>query len=1642
MKKTVLSGLGIMLHLLMLALPSTAQLSETLVLSGETAPGTNLTFESFTQALSDEEGLVVFQGILSDGTRGIWYYDDGSVFEVIREGQALPGAPDEFISSDAFFIIGVDEGSFAFRASTFNGGAMMVGNRTGLSTVAYGGMPAPGTSDLRFSSFDNSSFNGFWSYSFNNNVLAFTALARDTTGFKAQNGIWQSSGGGAPTSVVLSESDQFDEVDEWPEVPGVVFEFRDIHVSDSGEIIFRANASPPVAQYLFKSSGNGRTLVDLGNGFNLSLIRVAKDGRVAVVASNETETAVLIESAAGSGAFERVMTAGDIPTDQNGNQLDVEPWKFFASAGMGFDESGQLFIHANVDTPTPTSGIWVRRLDGSVEMILEGGFLPDAQLKDANGLGINAAGDLALGFDRDLWFLPVGGELSRVAGPDDVIAVAPGDERIMDLLVLATTYFSSPGYGGRNSVLREEQSVVALSRFADDSFAILKLSGLAGGLVVNATSDEDDLNPGDGVCNTGGTVNGDAACTLRAAIQEANTTAEQDNIIFSISGDAPYFITVESPLPAITNPVNLAGPAYEDLPLITLDGVGAGDGAAGLTLEGGAAGSSIKNLWILAFQGPGIWVQSNEVSISSCMLGLDGSQLTGNATGLTIVGHQNTVAASFISGNNTDGIHLTGDDNVLQNNIIGLDKTGTEDVGNGGQGIWLSGSQNLVENNVISRNAGNGILVAAGDGNEFYKNFIGTDGSGRNRLGNVINGILVEGATNSVIGNTGEGNVLSGNLDNGVSLKAPSSGSLVLANYIGVDVEGEVGSFNVNAGVFIDGASDNLIGSVSPETGNLIRDNQFGVVIRGDGIGNTIRYNVLKENRILDIDLNEDEKITANDLHPTGIGTDDDDGPNSLMNFPVGILRTIDENGDILVSGFLDTRDPAGATIDLYGVENVHESGVGGGDEWLGSLSPDSSGQFVFVINPSVSYKLFSATATDEDGSTSEFSPVCTDPDGDGNPDSDGDALCDMWEIDGLDYDMDGLIDLQFSGTTAANPRKKDIYVEVDWMETSGNGMHSHEPLQSSLDQVVAAFAKSPVQNPDGSKGVRLHFLKDGHMPEVTPVRMHTGSVEVAPAGTFDDLKYGKQGTPCGGGEGGGNFGTMEDRASERCPAILGARRLTTRYLIFGHDHAHSPGSSGVAELPGNDFMVTIGSWGRAGILATGGQTEGTTAAFVKAKASVEAGTIMHEMGHTLNLKHGGVDHNNCKPNYISVMNYALQFPYMIPNRPLNYSSKALPELDEARLNENNGLSGKMEEYLLFNTSGTAGMKGQILRYTRGNASSIDWNDDNAFMEMQAADIDYIPDAGCEWQPALKKLKSHDDWSNLVYNFRATNGFGDGSQRSEPASIEAENAPEITMEAAMNFDFDGDGLVNALDNCAVIANEDQADLDQDGIGDVCEMGQADLSIVAENRNRTADESASEQLQFFKLTIYNAGPDSALAVTLSDTLFAEANLQSITASKGGCVASSSVLVCTSEVLAPGDSMTVSYEAVLQHQTQVNRWATVSGDAQDADISNNQIMGTVSVANEGDQVVDSFTLFQNFPNPFNRHTSISFELPAAQHVRLAVYDMLGREVLRAVDAFRPAGRHEVVIPASNFASGVYIYKFETESYTDMKQMIVVK
>ena len=85
---------------------------------------------------------------------------------------------------------------------------------------------------------------------------------------------------------------------------------------------------------------------------------------------------------------------------------------------------------------------------------------------------------------------------------------------------------------------------------------------------------------------------------------------------------------------------------------------------------------------------------------------------------------------------------------------------------------------------------------------------------------------------------------------------------------------------------------------------------------------------------------------------------------------------------------------------------------------------------------------------------------------------------------------------------------------------------------------------------------------------------------------------------------------------------------------------------------------------------------------------------------------------------------------------------------------------------------------------------------------------------------------------------------------------------------------------------------------------------------------------------------------------------------------------------------------------------------------------------------------FTISQNYPNPFNPSTTIDYAVPATEHVSLKVYDMQGREVATLVDEQQIAGWYSVTLDASRLASGVYIYRIQTETFAKTMKLLLMK
>ncbi|MEM9893128.1 MAG: right-handed parallel beta-helix repeat-containing protein [Actinomycetota bacterium] len=555
-------------------------------------------------------------------------------------------------------------------------------------------------------------------------------------------------------------------------------------------------------------------------------------------------------------------------------------------------------------------------------------------------------------------------------------------------------------------------------------------------LTVNATADDGDASPGDGVCDTGGTNSeGDPECTLRAVLEEVDGAGgDGTRVEFAIptsdpgysTGPTAFTLTPTSPLPAVTRQLVIDGASqsqYATLPVIVLDGSAAGTGADGLRLRAGADLSTINALTIHSFGQAALDVRDGDGhTITGNVLGLmaDGDTAAGNtyglyahtSVGLTIGG--TTAAERNVISGNEDGVRLDGNstDAVIVGNHIGTDAAGLVDRGNQLDAIHLAGNADrariggstATERNVLAGSGDDAINAAAIDDLVIEGNHIGVGADGVTPLGNSGAGIELNWGrratvTDNVVGPGNNGIVL-GNHDDAV----------ITGNSIGTDPTGiETWAIGQNAVVLRNGTENALIGGTTTAEANLIRNAGVGGVVleSATDTGNAVIGNSIAANTGLGIDLGDDGR-TANDAG------DVDSGANDLLNHPA-ISRSVETAPGTLTTT-IELDVPAGTyRIEVFRAQDddtPDDGGAGEGQTLLGSSSVvhTGSGSETFTVtHDGAAGHLVAATATDDTGggsygSTSEFSrartalatdEVAVNDGGDGGDLAPGDGVCD-----------------------------------------------------------------------------------------------------------------------------------------------------------------------------------------------------------------------------------------------------------------------------------------------------------------------------------------------------------------------------------------------------------------------------------------------------------------------------------------------------------------------------------------------------------------------------------------------------------------------------------------------------------------------
>lgn len=552
--------------------------------------------------------------------------------------------------------------------------------------------------------------------------------------------------------------------------------------------------------------------------------------------------------------------------------------------------------------------------------------------------------------------------------------------------------------------------------------------------IVDSTADTADYATSDGVCDVDDS-SGDGPCTLRAAIEQANASAGADAIEFNIQGAGPHTIQPVSALPTITDAVTIDGfsqpgsspntipfpGALDTVLMIDLDGSLVPPGANGLTVSGGS--SSIRGLVIRGFRFSGAWtgagirLDTSSHIVEGCFIGTDqsGTQDRGNENhGVLIyqgsnnlIGGSTPAARNLLSGNdNVHGVEIygfggNGIGNTIQGNLVGTDIYGTSGVPGAysGKGIavrvysdggnWVGGS-GPGEGNVVSIPSfcSNAIDIYAGRFTVIQGNLIGTNATGTGSINSACKGVFAyyDNSSDCTLGGTqpGAGNVISGNQD-GVWLR--DGGWTIQGNFIGVLADGSTPLGNSGTGIYLSSESDgpvgHLIGGDVTGAGNIIANNAGGPGInlaypqvgwptppsQDSFLGNSI-YN----NAGLGIEICSTPGC-AEGPTPNDPG-DSDTGSNYLQNYPV--ITNVSALGSV-VGGNLNSTPSSAFRVELFAGSDCDPSGHGEGARFVGfdSVTTDTGGDAPFSVALATSVPVgdyVTATATDTDGNTSEFS--------------------------------------------------------------------------------------------------------------------------------------------------------------------------------------------------------------------------------------------------------------------------------------------------------------------------------------------------------------------------------------------------------------------------------------------------------------------------------------------------------------------------------------------------------------------------------------------------------------------------------------------------------------------------------------------
>ena len=373
------------------------------------------------------------------------------------------------------------------------------------------------------------------------------------------------------------------------------------------------------------------------------------------------------------------------------------------------------------------------------------------------------------------------------------------------------------------------------------------------------------------------------------------------------------------------------------------------------------------------------------------------------------------------------------------------------------------------------------------------------------------------------------------------------------------------------------------------------------------------------------------------------------------------------------------------------------------------------------------------------------------------------DGIADDWKRNGVTVDPDGpagpqFVDLPHMGVQLDRP---NVFVHLDWMDDGVAG-HNQQLRQAAIDRVIRAYDQVPVTYRGATRpGINL-VIDEGPGSTITPGGATWGALSRAGALPWS------QGLLTGWRDPGYDETKMYDLVRTR---LAPAGRLP----IFHYGIAPSYIVPSRKDAKGLDEYDSTSGLARSWwfIVSLGGWTGGT------GSDNEQTGTLLHEFGHSLGLKHGGEDDGQYKPNYPSVMNYLFQTNGVPTGASVafDYSRITTPDLAEATVTEAGGVS-------LGAAAGTLGTghrcsdgKGGFTSVVVAALSPIDWSCDGK-SNTAGAGFDVNGENG---QTVLTGSTS--DWSRLQFK-RGGVGLGKNPEAFIPAAGMTGPVRELTVEEA------------------------------------------------------------------------------------------------------------------------------------------------------------------------------------------------------------------------------------------------------------------